>query len=109
MSSLDIVDLITNNPITKLSDTHNNKFLEKVKKNFNEYEQQIFITSFYSYLNYHKTEDYIIDLDNIWKWLGFTNKANAKKLLLQYFLQDKDYKISLDASIKQKIIEITNK
>ncbi len=109
MSSLDIVDLITNNPITKLSDTHNNKFLEKVKKNFSDNEQQIFITSFYSYLNYHKTEDYIIDLDNIWKWLGFTNKANAKKLLIQYFLQDKDYKISLDASIKQKIIEITNK
>ena len=37
MSSLDILDLITNNPITKLSDTHNNKFLEKVKKNFYEY------------------------------------------------------------------------
>ena len=92
MSSLDIVDLITNNHITKLSDTHNNKFLEKVKKNFNEYEQQIFITSFYSYLNYHKTEDYIIDLDNIWKWLGFNKKHNATNCLDKNFLLDKDYK-----------------
>jgi hypothetical protein len=92
MSSLDIVDLITNNPITKLSDTHNNKFLEKVKKNFNEYEQQIFITSFYSYLNYHKTEDYIIDLDNIWKWLGFNSKFNSIRLLEKFFILDKDYK-----------------
>jgi|SaaInlV_125m_DNA_1040241.scaffolds.fasta_scaffold09960_1 hypothetical protein len=109
MTSLNIVDLITNNPITKLTETHNSILLNKVKNTFNESEQQLFIASFYSYLNYHKTDDYIIDLDNIWKWLGFTNKANAKKLLLQYFLQDKDYKISLDASIKQKVIEINNK
>ena len=109
MTSFNIVDLITNNPITRLTETHNNNLLNKVKNTFNETEQQLFIASFYSYLNYHKTDDYIIDLDNIWKWLGFTNKANAKKLLLQYFLQDKDYKISLDASIKQKVIEINNK
>ena len=105
MSSLDIVDLITNNPITKLSDTHNNKFLEKVKKNFNEYEQQIFITSFYSYLNYHKTEDYIIDLDNIWKWLGFNQKIKAKYLLEKNFKLGIDYKNSLSLQGKQKIIE----
>ena len=109
MISFNIVDLITNNPITKLTETHNNNLLNKVKNTFNESEQQLFIASFYSYLNYHKTDDYIVDLDNIWKWLGFTNKANAKKLLLQYFLQDKDYKISLDASIKRKVIEINNK
>ena len=109
MTSFNIVDLITNNPITKLTETHNNNLLNKVKNTFNETEQQLFIASFYSYLNYHKTDDYIVDLDNIWKWLGFTNKANAKKLLLQYFLQDKDYKTSLDASIKQKVIEINNK
>ena len=108
MSSLDIVDLITNNPITKLSDTHNNKFLEKVKKNFNEYEQQIFITSFYSYLNYHKTEDYIIDLDNIWKWLGFNQKIKAKYLLEKNFTLGIDYKNSLSLQGKQNIIKINN-
>ena len=126
MSNLDIVDLITKNPITKLTDTHNNKFLEKVKKNFSDNEQQIFITSFYSYLNYHKTEDYIIDLDNIWKWLGFSQKMTSIRVLEKNFILDKDYKhfashlgeaknvnekdynISLDTSIKQKNIEINN-
>ena len=109
MSNLDIVDLITNNPITKLTDTHNNKFLEKVKKNFNEYEQQIFITSFYSYLNYHKTEDYIIDLDNIWKWLGFATKQKAILLLEKNFILNKHYKLLLNHEVKQNIIENTNK
>ena len=105
MSNLDIVDLITKNPITKLTDTHNNKFLEKVKKNFSDNEQQIFITSFYSYLNYHKTEDYIIDLDNIWKWLGFNQKIKAKYLLEKNFKLGIDYKNLLSLLGKQNIIE----
>ena len=109
MTSFNIVDLITNNPITKLSETHNNNLLNKVKKTFNETEQQLFIASFYSYLNYHKTDDYIIDLDNIWKWLGFNRKYNATICLEKNFVLDKDYsKKSHSLMGKQKIIEISN-
>ena len=102
MTSLNIVDLITNNPITKLSDTHNNSLLNKVKNTFNESQQQLFIASFYSYLNYDKTDDYIVDLDNIWKWLGFNKKFNGIRLLEKFFVLNKDYKNSLDVSIEQK-------
>ena len=35
METLDIIDLIEKNPITKLSDTYNNKLLTKIKENFN--------------------------------------------------------------------------
>ena len=106
MTSLNIVDLITNNPITRLTETHNNNLLNKVKNSFNEYEQQLFIASFYSYLNYHKTDDYIIDLDNIWKWLGFNQKFNAIRILEKNFEVEKDYKILLNHQVKQKNIEI---
>ena len=82
---LDLIDLITNNPITKLTETHNNNLLNKVKNTFNETEQQLFIASFYSYLNYHKTDDYIVDLDNIWKWLCFNQKFNAIRILEKNF------------------------
>ena len=92
MTSLNIVDLITNNPITKLSETHNNTLLNKVKNTFNESQQHLFIASFYSYLNYHKSDDYIVDLDNIWKWLGFNKKYNATTCLEKYFKLDNDYK-----------------
>ena len=109
MTSFNIVDLITNNPITKLTETHNNNLLNKVKNTFNESEQQLFIASFYSYLNYHKTDDYIVDLDNIWKWLGFNQKFNAIRILEKNFEVEKDYKISLSLVEKQKIIEINNK
>ena len=102
MTSLNIVDLITNNPITRLSETHNNNLLNKVKNTFNESQQQLFIASFYSYLNYHKTDDYIIDLDNIWKWLGFNRKLNAKSCLEKNFILNKDYKNSICNLAKQQ-------
>ena len=57
----------------------------KKQNTFNETEQQLFIASFYSYLNYHKTDDYIVDLDNIWKWLGFNQKFNAIRILEKNF------------------------
>jgi len=109
MASFNIVDLITNNPITKLTETHNNNLLNKVKNTFNETEQQLFIASFYSYLNYHKTDDYIVDLDNIWKWLGFATKQKAILLLEKNFKVEKDYKLLLNHQVKQNLIEVNNK
>jgi hypothetical protein len=94
MTSLDIVNLITNNPITKLNANNNNKLLEKVKANFTEMEQQLFIANFYTYLNYDKTADFIVDIDYIWKWLGFNKKYNAKLCLEKNFIINKDYKSS---------------
>jgi len=66
---LNITELIENSPITKLSNTYNNKFLIKVKDKFSEFEQQLFVSSFYCYLNYDKSTDFVIDLDNVWKWI----------------------------------------
>jgi hypothetical protein len=40
MQTLDIVNLIEKNPITKLTNVYNNKLLTKIKKNFTDSEQQ---------------------------------------------------------------------
>jgi len=58
-------------------------------------EQQLFLSSFYCYLKYDKINDYVIDLDNVWKWLGFNKKCNAKLTLEKNFVINKDYKILL--------------
>ena len=91
-SSLNIVELIEQNPITRLSSSYNSKLLNKIKDCFTEFEQQVFVSSFYCYLNYDKTMDFVIDLDDVWKWLGFFKKANAKYLLDKHFYVDIDYK-----------------
>jgi len=91
MTELNIVELIEKNPITKLSNNYNNKLLNKIKENFNEEQQKLYVSSFYCYLNYDKNNDFVIDLDNVWKWLGFKQKNNAKTLLEKNFIIDNDY------------------
>ena len=101
MEQFDIVELIENNPITKLSKDYNVKLLTKIKNNFSKFEQQLFLSSFYCYLNYHHINDFVIDLDNVWKWLGFSQKVNAKRLLEKNFIINIDYKFLLCQSAKQ--------
>ena len=80
-ASLNIVDLIENNPITKLSSIYNGKLLSKIKEEFTDFEQQLFVSSFYCYLNCDQKNDFVIDLDNVWKWLEFSQKSRGKELL----------------------------
>lgn len=100
--SIDIVNLIEKNPLTKLSGNYQSIMVEKVRQNFNTYEQQMFVSSFYCYLNYDDKRDFVIDLDNVWKWLGFSQKDAAKRLLEKNFIEDTDYKISGSLERKQK-------
>ena len=99
---LNIVDLIENNPITKLSSNYNGVLLKKIKNVFTDFEQQLFVSSFYCYLNYNQKTDFVIDLDDVWKWLGFQSKFNSKRVLEKYFTINVDY-ISLSQSAKQSI------
>ena len=101
MKELNIVNLIENNPITRLSKDYNIKLLIKIKDQFTDFEQQLFLSSFYCYLNYHSNNDFVIDLDNIWKWLGFSVKIKAKSLLEKHFKENIDYKKSLYDSAQQ--------
>jgi hypothetical protein len=93
MSELNIVELIENHPISKLTNTYNVKLLDKIKTNFSDDEQQLFIGSFYCYLNYDTKKDFVVDLDNVWKWIGFGQKIDAKRLVERYFTIDIDYKL----------------
>jgi hypothetical protein len=99
--SVDIVNLIENNPITKLNGNYQSKLIEKVKNTFNNYEQQLFVSSFYCFLNYHYKNDFIIDLDNVWKWLGFSQKDASKRVLEKNFVIEIDYKILLHKLVEQ--------
>ena len=87
--SIDIVNLIESNPMTQMTADYQSKLIETVKQRFSSYEQQMFVASFYCYLNCH--DNYVINLDDIWKWLGFSTKQNAKTLLERQFVVDKDY------------------
>ena len=61
----------------------------------------MFVASFYCYLNNNPRTDFVIDLDNIWEWIGFKQKVKAKLLLEKYFIIDIDYKKFLSRPGKQ--------
>jgi hypothetical protein len=95
MEKLDIVKLIEKNQITRLNKDYQNILIKKIQERFSDNQQQLFVASFYCYLNYNSNTDFIIDLDNVWKWIGFSRKDNAKILFNKHFTLNIDYKILL--------------
>ena len=83
--AFDIVVLIEKNPVTRLSKNYLNKLITKIKEKFAEKEQQLFAGSFYCYLNYNSKNDFVVDLNDVWKWIGFTRKDNAKDFIKKIF------------------------
>ena len=61
----------------------------------------MFVESFFCYLNYYYKNDFVIDLDNVWEWLGFAQKVKAKSLLEKNFTINKDYIFLLSKPGKQ--------
>lgn len=95
--TLNIAHLIEKNSMTRLSKNYENKFLMRIKENFNENQQQLFVASFYCYLNYDKKKDFVVNFDNVWKWLGFARKDPAKRVLEKHFTLDTDYQVNKPA------------
>jgi phage anti-repressor protein len=96
MSDIDIFDyvaLVQNNPLTRLSSDYGSKIIQKIKSKFTDEDQQLFVANFYCYLNFNQKTDFVINLDRIWKWLGYSRVDHCKTLLLKNFKENIDYKI----------------
>ncbi len=98
MQTIDIVSLVNNNPITKLNGDYGSTIISKIKEKFNEYEEQLFVANFFTYLNYDQYKDFVVDMDLIWKWIGFSRKNECKNLLVNNFTENVDYKIEKPAT-----------
>jgi hypothetical protein len=102
--------------INKINSERNLVLLTKVKERFTSKQQQLFITNFYSYLNCHKTDDFVISLGEIWEWLGFTRKDAAKRALIQaednegnkLFQNEVDYKTIFHPNVEKKVGRLLN-
>jgi hypothetical protein len=98
LQKFDIITLIEKDSKTRLSQEYQNTLINKIKETFSAEEQQLFVASFYCYLNYDSKKDFVIDFTNVWKWCGFSRKSDAKKVLERHFVLDIDYNVDNDAS-----------
>ena len=64
-----------------------------LNEEFTEEELKLYIANLYMYLNYDSTTDSPINLETVYKMIGFANKGNATKTLESNFVKDEDYKI----------------
>jgi phage anti-repressor protein len=75
--------------------TIDDRLFTLIKEELNTEEQQQFVNNFVIYLEYgYDDTSFIIDFDDIWKWVGFSRKDNAKTLLIKKFIENKDFILS---------------
>lgn len=88
--SINFTELVHNSN-TKLTLNSQSTMIDLLNKEFTEKESQWYIANLYIYLNYHPTDDYPINLENIYKMLGFANKGNCMKTIKSNFTLNEDY------------------
>jgi phage anti-repressor protein len=93
---------LVKNSNTTLSLDVQTKMVGLMNEEFTESQQQWYIANLYVYMNYHPTNDFPINLANVFKMIGFANKGNAKRTLENNFTKDEDYKVALFHTEKRK-------
>ena len=93
---------LVKNSDTKLSLESQSKMIEFLKQEFTEEESQFYIASLFMYLHYHPTMDFPVNLEHVFKMIGFANKGNAMKTIKSNFTLNEDYKIALFHTEKRK-------
>ncbi len=82
---MNLINKTNNNSLTTIDD----RLLTLMKEELNTEEQQQFVNSFKLYLKYgYDDKAFVIDFDNVWKWVGFSQKDKAKRLLINKFIED---------------------
>ena len=81
--------------ITSVLNHENDELFALIKSQMTEKDEELFMTSYYLYLQYGKdTTAFVVDFDIVWKWAGFSKVGNAKSLLIKHFIENKDYKVT---------------
>ena len=95
-------DELVKNSNNTLSLNLQTKMVDLLNDEFTEQEQQWYIANLYVYMNYHPTNDFPINLEHVFKMIGFANKGNAMKTIKSNFVLNEDYKVALFHTEKRK-------
>lgn len=85
---------------TDLSIKLQDKLVQKLEETFDEDEQRWYASNLYMYMNYHPTDDFVVNLEDVFGMIGFINKAVSKRTLINNFTENIDYKITVNNSVE---------
>ena len=67
----------------KINFIDNDQLISLIKANFNKDDMKLFELNYKIYSTCkNNLNDFIIDLDEVWKWIGYNKKSDAKKVLI---------------------------
>ena len=78
------------------------ELLTMLRKELTTDEQRIFLDNFHTFLHNDPRRDFVVDLDGVYEWLGFTRKDNAKTKLMKTLVEDEDYKTGSSAFLQSQ-------
>ena len=91
--AIDFNTLVTSN--NGVSINFQSKMIDNLKQIFTKKEEQWYVANLYMYINYHPRNDFPINLENVYKMIGFATKSNAKRTIKNNFREGFDYKINI--------------
>lgn len=94
LETINFAELVKNTPLS-LSLEAQSDMINLLNKHFTQEQSRRYIINLYMYLNFHPINDFPINLDHVYRDLGFANKGNAMKTIKSNFTKDEDYKIIL--------------
>ncbi len=87
------MSLAYSNPVLQtINNGLDERLYELILEKMNTEEQKQFVNNFKMYLA-HGNDDtkFVVSLDNIWKWIGFSKIGHAKRLLVNKFSENINY------------------
>ena len=85
---------------------YDDKLLILIKTNFNKDDMELFDLNYKFYIaNKNNIDDFIVNFNEVYKWIGFTRKDNAKTLLVSKNKEKKSlFEINKDYIIKMNTL-----
>ena len=99
--SINFNELVKVDNLLTITPSIESKMVTAFNQEFTEEEQRWYIANLYIYMHYHPTNDFPINLEHVYKMIGFANKGNAMKTIKSNFVVDEDYKTLLFRTEKQ--------
>jgi len=77
------------------SNEDDNKLTRMLMQDIHGENKEHFNLNFQLYLlNGNDNSKFVVDLDNVWEWLGYSTKGSAKKTLIKNFEENIDFRLS---------------
>ena len=70
----------------------NEEFIQYMRQGMLPEQHELFVQNHLLYLKYKDTpEAFVVNIDDVWKLIGFTRRDNAVKVLKKHFINQEDY------------------